>query len=303
MSKVAILLAAYNGERFIDEQLKSIISQTIKPKNIFICIDKSDDDTLKIVKKYMLLNPTIKLLSYSRKFGSAASNFLYLFKTVDLKNYDFIALSDQDDIWSPVKLERAINHLKNGYFGYSSNVLAFWDNGSRKVIKKNQSQKKYDFYFESPGPGCTFVVNNALACSFKNFLMKNKLLFNNHYHDWLLYAYARSHGFKWFIDDFISLHYRQHDRNELGVNIGFNAAWKRVRKVLRGEGFNYSFYLMSKFNGDNYISSLSPKSRFIFLKLAMIAYKCRRRRRDQFYFFVACIILFLIFPKVYYFDR
>ena len=170
-SKVVILLAAFNGEKYIAEQIKSLLSQDLKPHKILISIDYSSDSTYSIVKKYQTKYSEIKIVSFNRKFGSAASNFFYLINQINLNDCDFIALCDQDDIWNSNKLARAIKCLNNGYDAYSSNVEAFWESGKRKVIYKSQSQKIFDYLFESSGPGCTFVFNVSLCAQLKKFLL------------------------------------------------------------------------------------------------------------------------------------
>jgi rhamnosyltransferase len=109
--KFAILLAACNGEAWIEDQLVSILNQSHISLDIFICIDWSKDSTFLIVKKLKNEYKNIYLLSYRNKFGSAAKNFFNLIKRINLKKYDFIAFSDQDDIWLPNKLYRAYQIL------------------------------------------------------------------------------------------------------------------------------------------------------------------------------------------------
>jgi rhamnosyltransferase len=74
--KIAILLAAHNGEKFISEQLNSILDQSIPPRKIFISIDKSKDQTLKIVENYKSKYKNIEIISKNTKFGSSFLNFL-----------------------------------------------------------------------------------------------------------------------------------------------------------------------------------------------------------------------------------
>lgn len=300
-SKTSILLAAYNGEHYIQEQLKTILEQTFKPSKIFINIDQSDDNTISIVQEYAKKNPEIHILNTCKKFGSAAANFIYLLSSVDLSSFDYIALADQDDLWSADKLEKAIQKLEQGYDGYSSNVEAFWADGKRKILAKNQPQKKFDHMFESAGPGCTFVITKKLAMTFQDFLKKNQIITSQmkQYHDWLIYTFARSNNFKWFIDGYVSVQYRQHDLNDFGAHVGFSGFFVRVKRVLLGEGFDQVLRLikMLKLEKDPFVKQWYPLSRFGFLRLAFYAPQCRRRLREKIYFFFACILLAIIFPK------
>ena len=135
--KSLVLLAAYNGEQFISQQLQTVLNQTNKPYKILINIDQSDDKTVSIVKDFAQKTPEIQILNINKKFGSAAANFINLIINADLTDIDYIALADQDDIWKEDKLEKAIQKLEQGFDGYSSNVQAFWEDGRKKTITKN----------------------------------------------------------------------------------------------------------------------------------------------------------------------
>jgi rhamnosyltransferase len=296
--KIIILLAAFNGEQFITQQLKSLLYQTIQPNKIAVNIDQSSDKTESIVKEFAKTNPEIQILNFNKRFGSAATNFIDLLKNTDLKSFEYIALSDQDDLWKEDKLEKAIHKLEQGYDGYSSNVEAFWKGGRKKVLVKNQPQQKLDHLFESAGPGCTFVLTKRLALSLQEFLKGGQFDQLDNYHDWLIYAYARSNGFKWYVDSYPGVEYRQHNANVFGANVGIRAFLSRIRSVLNGEGFDFAFRLMKELSVQNsFIRSLFPVSRINLLRLAFQCKQCRRRWRDQIYFFCACILLAIIFPK------
>ena len=296
--KSLVLLAAYNGEQFISQQLQTVLNQTNKPYKILINIDQSEDKTESIAQDYAKKNPEIQILNINKKFGSAAANFINLIINADLTDIDYIALADQDDIWKEDKLEKAIQKLEQGFDGYSSNVQAFWGGGQKKTIKKNQPQKKYDYLFESAGPGCTFVLTKELALKLQQFLKKGCFNQLDNYHDWLIYAYARTQGFKWHIDSYPGVNYRQHSANVFGANVGIKAFISRTNRVLAGEGVDFAFQLMKELRvQDPFIKSLFPISRLNLLKLSFKAKCCRRRFLDQIYFFFICILLAIIFPK------
>ena len=289
-SKICIFLAAYNGENYIVEQLQTILNQTQKPYKILINIDQSSDKTESIVKEFAKTNTEIQILNSNKRFGSAAANFIHLLKNTDLTEVEYIALADQDDLWKQDKLEKAIQKLQQVYDGYSSNVEAFWKDGRQKIILKNQSQQELDYLFESAGPGCTFVMTKKLALSLQEFLKGGQFDQLDNYHDWLIYAYARSNGFKWYIDPYPGVEYRQHNANVFGANVGVKAFISRIYRVLNGEGFNFAFRLMKELNlQDPFIQSLFPVSRINLLRLAFQFKYCRRRWLDQIYFFCACI--------------
>ena len=300
-TKINVLLAAYNGENFIEQQIQTILNQTQKPNKILINIDQSSDDTVNVVKRCAKNFNEIQILNTNKKFGSAASNFINLLMRVDLKGVDYIALADQDDIWNQDKLEKAIQKLELGYDGYSSNVDAFWADGKRKVLVKNQPQQNFDHLFESAGPGCTFVINKKLASNLQIFLKNNldEVSQMRQYHDWLIYAFARTNHYKWIIDGYAGMQYRQHDLNDFGAHVGFSGFFVRFKRVLFGEGFDQVLRLikMLKLNNDPFVKQWYPLSRIGFIKLAFYAPQCRRRLREKIYFFFACILLAIVFPK------
>lgn len=243
LPKVAVLLAAYNGEKYIQEQIESIVNQVDVDVYIYISIDASTDRTLEICEQLQKIHKNIFIINKEKeRFGSAGKNFYYLIKNVDFKDFDFIALSDQDDIWKPLKITRGIQILeKEQASGYSSDVECFWDDESKKnkIIKKSYPQKKYDYYFEPAGPGCTYLLNKTLTLALQKKI-KNLTQLPLH-HDWYIYAFSRSNNFKWYIDHIPNIYYRQHSNNQVGANIGLKNKIKRI-KQLKNRKFKSDFY-------------------------------------------------------------
>lgn len=236
LPKVAILLAAYNGEKYIQEQIESIVNQVDVDIYIYISIDASTDRTLEICQQLQKIYKNIFIINDGKKrFGSAGKNFYYLIKNIDFEEFDFIALSDQDDIWKPSKIIRGIQVLeKEQASGYSSDVECFWDDGSRKnkIIKKSYPQKKYDYYFEPAGPGCTYILKRDLFSQIQNKI--KHLEKHPFHHDWFIYAYARKNNYKWHIDNIPNIYYRQHDNNQVGANLGLSQYINRINKLRTG---------------------------------------------------------------------
>jgi len=158
--KFVVLLAAYNGEKYIREQIDSILAQQAVSIEIFVSVDRSKDNTYDLVCRLSELYPTVNVLPYGEKYGGVAKNFFRLIRDVDLTGFDYVSFADQDDIWMPGKLAKAVEVMNGGYYSaYSSNVIAFWPDGREALVKKSQPQRKWDYLFESAGPGCTFVLN------------------------------------------------------------------------------------------------------------------------------------------------
>ena len=232
---VAVLMATYNGINWIKEQLLSVLNQTDVNVTIFISDDNSSDATVSLINKIASNDSRVLLLPHIQKMGSAGKNFYRLVCDVDVSDFDYIAFADQDDIWSLDKLSRHINLIQSSDAeAVSSNVLAFWPEGSQKLIDKSQPQKTYDFLFESAGPGCTFLMTPWLVGEVKHKLTNDAAAKDVIMHDWLTYAICRAHGKSWIIDAVPSMQYRQHQHNVIGANSGLRAILTRLNKINNG---------------------------------------------------------------------
>ncbi|MFM5248029.1 MULTISPECIES: glycosyltransferase [Aeromonas] len=249
MKKAVVFLAAYNGEQWIEEQINSILNQNDISVDIYISIDKSTDRTLDICEKCLSENKNIKLLPYGESFGGAGKNFYRLIMDVDFSSFDYIAFSDQDDIWYQDKLFNAIEKLQH-YDCYSSNVTAFWEDGREVLIDKAQPQQPWDYLFEAAGPGCTYVFKREIGLAFQAWLRENHAVIERKVslHDWLLYAFARRYGYNWYIDVKPSMRYRQHKNNQVGTNNNLAAARKRLRLIKNKWYRNQVFSIVTLLN-------------------------------------------------------
>lgn len=284
-SKVGVLLAAYNATEWLMPQIKTLLSQKDVNIDIFISLDLSNDGSETWIKEHIIpLAPEqIHLLPYGEEWGSAAKNFYHLIRTVDFEPYDYIAFSDQDDLWNDEKLSHAINQIEtHNVKGYSSNVIAFWPNGKEKLIKKNYPQTPYDYFFESAGPGCTYVIRKATAQKFQEFLNDHlNLLKTIDFHDWLIYAFIRSHHLKWLIDSYPSMKYRQHDNNVLGARRGLSPLKQRFQQIHSGWYRSQILVLTKLFETEPELYPLIKRNRFMDrIKLVSMAIQFRRKKTD-----------------------
>lgn len=260
-NRIAVLLATYNGSVFLEEQLLSILNQKQVNFDLYISDDNSSDNTQDIINKYDTAYKNIYVIKQLRNKGSA-NNFYNLIDQVNKDKYNYFAFSDQDDIWPEYKLSRALQKLtEDGTSGYSSDFIYFDNSQNFSYYKKSYKQKKYDYLFETPGPGCTFVIKKDLFESFQSFIKDKQDLFD--YHDWLIYAYARSQEFQWTIDESPNLFYRQHNENVAGVNSGIKAYQRRVKRILFGKWFNEINHLTKILHIDK-LSTLTKSSLFWF---------------------------------------
>lgn len=234
--RVAVLLATYNGLKYLPAQLDSILSQRDCRIDVWISDDSSTDGTLDWLNERQSQSDSLRLLPKCARFGNAARNFYRLLRDADLSNCDYVALADQDDIWVPAKLELSIRRLsEHGAQAFSSNVMAFWPDGRQRLLKKSQPQRRFDFMFESGGPGCTYVLTQGCALELQAFVRAHWQDVNAvEFHDWMIYAWARSHGKKWHIEASPTMQYRQHANNVFGANSGLTAFRRRLRHVRSG---------------------------------------------------------------------
>ena len=287
---VVVLLAAYNGMEWIEEQVSSILSQKNISIEIFISVDLSDDKTHEWCQDLVVKNTHVKVLQYGDRFGGAAKNFFRLIRDVDFSCFDYIALSDQDDIWDSDKLHHAISAIeKDNLDGYSSDVIAFWNNGREQLVKKSFPQKKFDYFFEAAGPGCTYVLKQQPAQKFKKFLIKNWEYVNLvALHDWMIYAYFRSQDMRWQISNKPLMRYRQHENNQVGMNSGLNAYLVRFNKIKTKWYRDEVEKIITLLNKDHK-KGFSLKSNFLIKN----CWSLRRRPRD------AAVLLFMIIFKIF----
>ena len=221
LTKVLVILCSYNPNKTLLEQVDSIILQ----KNVLIEVQIFDDNS-SMGGKYLehcaeYNNVTVH---YCTSSGSAGKNFLRALTTVEFSSANYVALSDQDDVWKKNKLYSAVMEMnENGCSGYSSN-LSVWDGFSiLGELKKPGPRDICEYYFQGSSAGCTYVLKSDICGNLVNIINKENFLnFSNLVsHDWLIYFLARSLGYQWHHSKESSILYRQHDNNVYGYEVGF----------------------------------------------------------------------------------
>lgn len=299
--KIAVLLAAYNGMQWIEEQVASILDQQSVDVTIHISVDPSDDGTEAWCEALAAVDNRVILLPPAGRFGGAARNFFRLIRDVDTQGYDAVAFADQDDIWQPDKLLRATQIIAaRGVHAYSSNVTAFWPNGKTILLDKSQPQVSWDYLFEAAGPGCTYVLKPVLAQAFRQQVVDDwESMQQVSLHDWYCYAFARSHGFEWFIDPYSSMLYRQHENNQVGANTGLSSLLQRYATIHEGWWFKQvrTIALLVGVGSEPFVRSWLNLGRCDLLVLSVRGWQCRRRLRDKLLFFFVCCLTAVVGKK------
>jgi glycosyltransferase involved in cell wall biosynthesis len=239
MKHVAVLLSSFNGETYIEEQVDSILRQQGVRVSLLVRDDGSSDNTMGILQR-LTQEHTNMSLSSGDNVG-VANSFFTLMKIADavISNQpDYFALADQDDVWLPEKLSRAVQALNN-HNGQSSqhrdmqmycSAVEYVDENLRHLQNSpNYSPEKIGFgnaLVQNCAPGCTIVLNKAALSQLVSQLPAVCVM-----HDWWIYLVMSAFG-QVIYDARPSLQYRQHSRNVMGVAHSasgqFRRRWKRL---------------------------------------------------------------------------
>lgn len=248
---VYVLMAVYNGERWLAQQVQSVLDQVGVSVWLYISVDLSTDGSFDYCRDLAARHEHVEVLPYGASFGSATTNFSRLISEVDVSKADFVAFCDQDDVWNPDKLLRSVNTLlERSCSAVSSDVVAFWSDGRQNRIVKSQPQRKFDYVLEAAGPGSTYVVDAKVWSVYRQWL-HDRIDMELPPHDWVLYAFCRIYGYEWFIMPEPTLRYRQHDANVLGANLGFRGRLLRMASIRNGE-FRQDVARLSKLFGSDF---------------------------------------------------
>ena len=228
MSRVVVLLSTYNGERFLEEQLESIVAQKGVTPIIIVRDDGSTDNTCKILDKWQKKNA---LRWYNGPNMGPARSFLNLLRDSD--DEDYYAFSDQDDYWLPEKLDVAISKLAPYkdepalYFCQTQLVDKNLKEIDSVVIDPLQTMGEalvYQFI-----GGCTMVMNHKL----RNIINRYTPLYLS-MHDVWIYEVAQAINAHIIFDRIPYILYRQHGDNVMGQTTSQVAHWKdRTSRVIR----------------------------------------------------------------------
>lgn len=224
---VYVLMSTYNGQKYVEEQINSLLSQVNCKINLIVRDDGSTDNTKSILKEYSRKGVLI-LVEDDENLGPARS-FLRLIEVAPSEG--FYAFADQDDYWKPDKISRAIRLLDK----YDASMpLVYYSNAevvdyNLNSLKKNVYEKK-----QMPTPekilcgygvqGCTMVFNSCL----REILLKEDIsTLRVGMHDFFLCDLCVACGGKIIFDDVPTMKYRQHENNVLG----FDTKTNKLRKL------------------------------------------------------------------------
>ena len=215
---ILIILASFNGVKYIEQQIDSILSQEDVNIDLKIFDDGSSDGTVELISS-LYSSKQVQIVQNEIPTGSAANNFFQALQQIEeicFEKYNYIAFADQDDIWLPNKLKEAGQILKTqGADLYMSNLILWQEKKNRKsIVEKAFSQKKYDYLFEGGSAGCTYVMSSKFVLKLID-IIKTTDYFNWKFfsHDWFIYFLARTNNYKVVIDNRAFILYRIHESN------------------------------------------------------------------------------------------
>lgn len=213
--KLAILMATYNGEKFLREQIDSILQQkTDIPFDLIVRDDGSSDATLEILESYQQQG---LLTYYAQGNLGAAKGFIQLLK--DHPGYDLYAYADQDDVWDPGKVQRGLDAVKDrkGPAIYCTNAALVDDRLQSLGRNTHREQPTYNLVsilcLACCAQGCTSVFNNALAKVIQEHPMPDVFIM----HDSLITCLCGLIGGEVIYDHAPSMQYRMHGANVFGM--------------------------------------------------------------------------------------
>jgi len=230
---VTILMCTFNGAHFIGEQLASIERQTYQNWRLVISDDGSTDATLDLVQAFAGRIPQAVEMLRGPSRGPAA-NFMQLAADAAVTG-DYFAFCDQDDIWYPDKLSRAVARLeaidgrRPAVYGGRTRLVDVGGVPYGHSPRFGQPPTFANALAQSIAGGNTMLLNRAAKTLFERAGPLNVVS-----HDWWAYLLVCGHGGVLLYDVEPALDYRQHDANAIGGNQGLRAKWNRFRMALDG---------------------------------------------------------------------
>lgn len=235
-ARLCVLLAVYNGEAHLEEQLASYLAQSFRDWSLLVSDDCSTDGSLAILKRFIQRVPGRDVRLIRGPGNSFSGNFLHLLRQADPR-HEFFALSDQDDVWFPNKLYRAVTRLEKEASDMPCLYAArtrICDEALRPIglsRKFAQAPSFRNALVQSIGGGNTMVINRAALSLAQRALVATERVVA---HDWWLYQIVSGAGGRVIYDGVPVLDYRQHGGNLIGENRSVWAAFSRIGAILNG---------------------------------------------------------------------
>lgn len=232
MSKISVAICTYNGEKFLPEQLNSILNQTVPVDEIIICDDQSTDSTIEILKTYAKNNSNIFTLFFNKVRLGAIKNFE---KAISKTTGDLIFLSDQDDIWKENKVEITLDYFINvnkfkllftngdliNEKGDNLNSTLWDEWGFTKDVRKQWTENKIAYkdlvLNKNKITGATICINKSIKKKVIPILTPS-----GYWQDVWLGLHAAAEDSLFFFEKSL-IYYRIHGNQQIGISNNINS--------------------------------------------------------------------------------
>ncbi len=231
--QIDILLATYNGEKYLKEQIESILNQTYQNIQLLISDDCSKDHTIDILKEYEKQDKRVKVF-YQKKNLGCTKNFEFLLQQVKNEIY---MLSDQDDVWLPEKIEKSYEMLKKEEADLVFGDLEVVDENLKMIypsfnnymkltrkIKKYKNTWKLNYLYNCI-TGCTIMAKKKWIHKILPLPSKSQYVIHDY---WIGEIISLKGKLAYLPEKYIQ--YRQHGNNEIGTE-KISHKFKKIEQV------------------------------------------------------------------------
>lgn len=248
MISVAVIMSTYNGEKYLDEQIDSILNQTDLEVTLFVRDDGSSDGTKNILEKYARDNGNIHI-NFGENAGVGNSFMHALYSVPD--TFDYYAFADQDDIWLENKLFQAVKALQeSGKMLYASNQENTDKDGNSLGLRYKEdaliNQTPLSILSVNMIAGCTMVFTNGfykILCNADN--RPSSVLLRNRIHDvWVAMVASLFDGIVYDKNSYIL--YRQHENNVVGAKSSLGKRLKNKFKKIKCKEYRNGRSMLAK---------------------------------------------------------
>jgi glycosyltransferase involved in cell wall biosynthesis len=232
---IAVLVCTYNGGAYIQDQLDSIVDQSLKPSDILISDDGSTDETLNVVSRFQRTCSEAQVsLSCGPQQGYSANFFNLLAKCPT--DVEFVALADQDDVWLRTKLERACNALEQhadrpALYG-SATIVCDANLKAGYLSRTPSTELSFGHALAQNFAGGNMMVLNTAALTLVQQAIRRGITVP--VYDWFLYQLISGAGGVILFDREPAVLYRQHHTNAIGAARGLRPRLWRLMQMARG---------------------------------------------------------------------
>jgi glycosyltransferase involved in cell wall biosynthesis len=323
IKRVSVVMCTYNGEKYLREQIDSILNQTYPIHEIIIQDDCSTDSTWRILKEYASNNPIIKL--YQNKENLTWN--INFFDACQKVKGEFFAFADQDDIWLENKIEILISIIGDRYLAMGQDIVI--NNGNRVLLNYIQPKELEQFLIKNSYPGHTMLLNSNIL------KIARDITYTELAHDNLFSLIALYYNNSVVITDKALQIWRIHGHNATALS---NCSQDKIKSIegVRKErnylkslvllirkiksdaitkGFNKYYHLFKYL--DDYSNSSHPSSKklveftklmrdqtfFGYLKASFICFQLRKRFFDYDYYSLQRYYSVITFVYKYWYER